>query len=139
MLAQSQPEARHLAGSALAEISECPYSLACFHYPGGVSVNVSDVAGSTQGPHERASKLSSAMRLVLEIERARQTQPQRARLASAVEAALADFLLVAENAGVNVIHRRIRDCEVAVSVQAWAQLFSFAWTISSVAQPQAMP
>jgi signal transduction histidine kinase len=70
------------------------------------------------GQAERASKLSSAMQLVLEIERAKQTQPQRARLARAVEAALADFLPVAENAGVNVIQRRIRDCEVAVSVQA---------------------
>src|SRR5262249_25620246 len=80
-------------------------------YPGGVSVNVSDVAGSTQGPQERASKLSSTMQLVLEIERARQTQPQTARLARAVEVPLADLLPVDRKCRSNVI-------QVAVSVQA---------------------
>ena len=66
---------------------------------------------------ERASKLSSAMQLVVEIEREKD-RPQRTQLVWAVEAALADFVPLAESGGINIIRREMADCEIAVSRKA---------------------
>lgn len=66
---------------------------------------------------EKASKLSTVMQQVLEIEREHRAGPQRAALAAAVEAALEDFMPLAEQNGIEITRGVLVDCKVAVSAR----------------------
>jgi signal transduction histidine kinase len=67
---------------------------------------------------EKASKLSTAMQQVLEIEREHRAGPQRAALATAVETAFEDFMPLAEQNGVEIMRGVLAECKVAVSARA---------------------
>jgi len=70
------------------------------------------------GQAERASKISSAMQLVIEIERDEETQSRKTGLARAVEAALADFAPVVECTGINIVRHEMAGCEIAAPAKS---------------------
>ena len=66
---------------------------------------------------EEASKLSAAMQKVLEVECEQRAGQQSTALTTSVEAALEDFLPLAEQNGITIVRSACAECKVAVSTR----------------------
>ncbi|PYV55818.1 MAG: hypothetical protein DMG91_11175 [Acidobacteria bacterium] len=112
---ESLDELLHALNQPLTQI-RCAVEL-MLHKPPASEMYPEKLAG-VLGQAERASKLSLTMQQVLEIKREQRGQQQSTPLAPCLEAALDDFIPVAENNGVRIVRRNWTECEVAVSAKA---------------------